>query len=673
MSLREVQAQARASLPRAWHAFYARFGRLREIQARAVEPLLAGRDTLLVAPTASGKTEAALAPLVEGILARRSPGLQVIVVSPTRALVNDLHRRLEPPLRQLGVALERKSGDTPSFDATRPILITTPESLDSLLCRRTRALRGVRAVVLDELHLLDGTVRGDQLRVLLERLERVAETRPQRCALSATVPQPQPLAGRWLSRPEILVQGGEGRRIRGRLARALSLEEATARLRASWPEQGRKILVFANARAQVEALSALLSRAPELQGRVFAHHGSLSRDERLRVERGFLRAHAAICVATMTLELGIDIGDVDLVALLSPPPDVGSLLQRAGRGNRKSEETRVLALYADPFEAARLRHLLRCGGDGRLFESSVAFRPTVLAQQALGLAFQNPRRWISAEVLRDRLPPDLRADFGTREVESVLDALVEAGHLRPTQADRFTIDEGAERLFERGRLHSLIDDSPETAIVDALTGRRLGTARVAKAQKVGGGSLALGGRRRQISHVRDNTVFVKSAEGLGEAQFISREAPRYSAGLATDLGRSLGLGPDELRFEAIGDRWRLAHFMGTLWGNLLDGLLLRRGLKGKAPVGGPFFTWLESEPPEGPLLEDASGLTAQLRSVALSRSASLARRLGAGAFRKVVPPSLIESWVLASVDHEALAHRLASCHLVQAPLLLPEV
>src|ERR1044071_2878990 len=164
--------ELKEKLPHTWEAFLARFGRFTEIQALAIEPLLEGKNCMLVSATASGKTEAAIAPILERYkqhTARSSAGLglSVVYIVPTRALTRDLARRLEQPLERIAVLMQVKTGDEPALNHHRPpeLLLTTPESLDSLLANRPRMLKDVRAVILDEIHLYDNTARGDQLRI----------------------------------------------------------------------------------------------------------------------------------------------------------------------------------------------------------------------------------------------------------------------------------------------------------------------------------------------------------------------------------------------------------------------------------------------------------------------------------------------------------------------------
>ncbi|MHB1034774.1 MAG: DEAD/DEAH box helicase [Pirellulales bacterium] len=189
-------------MPRVWNAFFARFRALRPVQLKTMPAVLAGKNVLVTAPTAGGKTEASASPVCERLLQNRWPGLSVLVITPTRALVNDLLARLSPPFEQLGVRLGRKTADhTLGNDIHDQVMITTPESTESLLTFRRESLANIRAIVLDEIHLLDGTPRGDQLRTVLNRLSvyrgslsTAGQTGIQRIAMSATVAAPRGLA-----------------------------------------------------------------------------------------------------------------------------------------------------------------------------------------------------------------------------------------------------------------------------------------------------------------------------------------------------------------------------------------------------------------------------------------------------------------------------------------------
>jgi len=165
-------------LSRAWNTFFSKFEKLLEIQLKAIPVVLERKNAIVVSSTASGKTEAVVAPLIERFLREEWKNLAILYISPTKALVNDIYYRLNGQLEELEVSVSIKTGDNPQFNPNKPpnFLITTPESFDSLLCRHPGSFNDIKAVVLDELHLLDNTYRGDQLRLLLKRLKCTAET-----------------------------------------------------------------------------------------------------------------------------------------------------------------------------------------------------------------------------------------------------------------------------------------------------------------------------------------------------------------------------------------------------------------------------------------------------------------------------------------------------------------
>lgn len=681
------EAAIRDLLPRTWHAFYGRFGRLREVQLRATGPVLDGRDVLIGAPTASGKTEALMAPLTERVLGSGQgttgdSGPIVLVISPTRALVNDLARRLTPPVRAVGLTLGRKHGDLARGPDSRleHVLITTPESLDSMLARGPRRLCGVRAVVLDELHLLQGTARGDQLRALLQRLERVATERPQRCAATATHGRPDRLVREFLAASPhgdpVVVRCGGQRLIQARLVEGATTDDVAGAVIGE-ARAGAKLIVFANRRSQVEGLAARLSEHAELRGRVYVHHGSLGKAERERVERRFATQRGGICVATTTLEIGVDIGGVDGVVLVAPPPDVRSLLQRAGRGNRSGAVTRVLGLYDGALERHRFEHLLECAAAGRMFEEVPPLRPNVASQQALSLIMQSPKGWVSARALGTRLP---QGELTEADCSSVLATLAEAEVIREVDGGRFVMEARGLELCERGKVHSLIADHAETEVVDATTGRRLGTARLSGPQhqafKSGADvSLSLGGRRREVSRVtrdaaRISTIYVHTAEGSDEARFIAREAPRYSAGLAADFARFRGAGPGEMWLTQVADdRWRLDHWLGSAWAVVLGEVLKRTGHRGAGSGRVGAFSMLLTRRLEGPGPLPVADIEASVGRAVEGQQRRLARVLGIGAMAELAPPVLLARWVEEAVDVPALVAHLATARvrLLEAP------
>jgi len=666
----------RACLPRTWYAFLARHPRPRPIQVLAARPILEGKAVMLASATASGKTEAYAAPLVERWLEDlRAGAIRILVVSPTRALVNDLARRLETPLRRCGVRVQRRTGDHPQpLEGSRAgILLTTPESLDSLLSRHARHLGAVRAVVLDELHVLEGNARGDQLRVLLERLERVVQAlggpAPQRLAATATLGRVSEVAHQFLGPGAVLAQVESPRDLQMHIqtVEAPGLLQASL-LQACTDLSARKVLAFVPSRADAEDLAAALAGRPPFHSAVRVHHGSLSRQERERVEQTLLRAEAALCLTTPTLEVGIDVGDVDLVVLLGPPPDVTSFLQRIGRGNRRSGACQVLALARSVGEAARFAHLAECARAGRLLAPVRPFRSSVLVQQAFSLLFQNPHRLVTGAALSGRLPSDLATRFGPERCDELLAHLCDEEWLAPVGTGRFGPSPRLLQFFEKGKIHHNLDaegsEEDRVEVVDEQTGRLLGHVH-RDAQGNLPEEISLGGRRRRI--VADHGRQIRSrATGEGRAEFRSRGSAEVTAELAADLARYLGVDPRHLPTVRKGGSLLVGHFLGSVRARLLREAL--RDSVGAGAGAGPFLAWL-------PISADWPGNldAASLRRLLARRRRRLGRSLGAGPWAGAVPGDWLMEDLEALADPQGTAQALAGRVLAPADPHLAEI
>ena len=367
-----AQLALKARLPRSWPAFFARHGRFTPAQLAAIPPLLDGADLLLCAPTASGKTAAVLAPLIERHLPPDRPPvpLAMLYLVPTRALANDLRTRLAHPLSSLGLRLAVKTHENPfAAGASADLLITTPEGADALLATQAGRFAGLRALVIDELHLFDGTPRGDQLRVLLRRLRQIRayaassgdapDATTQLVALSATLADPAGAAVRYMERAEIVELGGarpleaELINLQGGGTETLLAHLASFRAR-GW----RKALAFCNSRAEVERYAAAARPGSPFGEAVFVHYSNIEGRRRREIEAQYAAADSAICFASSTLELGIDIGSVDSVILIGPPGSPASFAQRVGRGNRRGSAARATCCYRTPLERLLFTALL---------------------------------------------------------------------------------------------------------------------------------------------------------------------------------------------------------------------------------------------------------------------------------------------------------------------------
>lgn len=663
MTSDQAQHDCREILHHSWYAFFGRFGNLRPVQIDAIPPIVAGKNVLVGAATASGKTEAVVAPLVERILAARhkNPEIRLLIISPTRALCNDLFRRLEGPVQTCRLKIDLKTGDSPTLKLNDPaqVLITTPESLDSMLSRRPKILQHVSSMMIDELHMMDNIARGDQLRCLIERLQRVVKEPLQICAASATLADAPRIASRFLGPDAVLVspraETKVHRHIEATVVPASTPAQITFAIETLFTEApSRKIIVFANARGMVEQIVGDLNGRERLRGHVFAHHGSLSRSVRLHAETSFLNAPAAICVATMTLELGVDIGSVDRVVLVGVPPDVSSLLQRVGRSNRKESTTHLLCLYDSGFDRMRFEHLLHCAVRSELFEDFIPFRPSIIAQQALSLVFQNPKNWIAPEALHSRLPRDAAERWTVKHCKAILDHMTEQGYFHRIDHGRYVADERSKKMFEYGLLHGNIEDSSEIEIYDEMTGQLIGRAALNKddEKRLREGSdvnLSLAGKKRQVLRIRENRAFVDTSDGSDQSLFVARSAPRYSFGLARSLAHSIGYAPDSFIIEPRDPgQFMLGHFLGSTWGQLLKFVLRKQKLLGRQCT--PFFADITGPLPE---MDKFFGSPLQIQDTLdkaiAANNAIFARMLDAGPFRSCLPDEILNAWI-----HDAL-------------------
>ncbi|MDR7432321.1 MAG: DEAD/DEAH box helicase [Armatimonadota bacterium] len=416
--------------PAVLHWFRERFGQPTPVQERGWREVASGRDTLLLAPTGSGKTLAAFLWALNDLLCTDPlpDEIRVLYVSPLRALSHDVHRNLEEPLREirrgahaLGCSLPEvrvavRTGDTLPRERERMkrtpphVLITTPESLYLLLtAARTRPLlRTVRTVIVDELHALAQDKRGAHLSLSLERLERVADRRPQRVGLSATARPVEELAGLLVGteraagdRPDCAVVDEGWRRdwdlsvwvpeqVLGPVATHEIWAEVYDRI-AELARQHRTTLVFVSTRRLAERLAHRLTlRLGE--GRVATHHGSLARPLRHETEQRLKSGDLSVVVATASLELGIDIGSVDLVCHVGAPRAVATLLQRVGRSGHGLDRTPKGVLFPlTRDELVQCAAAIRAVRAGQLDRVRLPRKPLdVLAQQLAAEAAAQP-------------------------------------------------------------------------------------------------------------------------------------------------------------------------------------------------------------------------------------------------------------------------------------------
>jgi len=440
--------------------------RLRPLQQAALGPLADGMDAVLIAPTAGGKTEAAVFPLLGMMERERWTGLSVLYVCPLRALLNNLLPRLQGYARWLGRRVELWHGDVPGsrrqaiLREPPDVLLTTPESLESMLigtaADHRRLMRDLRAVVVDEVHAFARDDRGWHLLAVLERLTRLAGRALQRIGLSATVGNPGELLT-WLqgsnagSRPGQVIApetGADADAVDLELDHVGSIANAAQVI--SLLHRGEKRLVFCDSRKTVEELGqALRDRGVT----TFLSHSSLSADERRRAEEAFAQSRDCVIVSTSTLELGIDVGDLDRVIQINAPWSVASFLQRLGRTGRRAGSRRnclILALSHDDVLASAALLLLWSTGYVEPLEPPPDPRH-IVAQQLLALTLQEGR-------IGEALWPDWwsgLAPFAEPHARPLLDHLVADGFLERDGSTLF-IGPKAEQRFGRRNFMDLM-------------------------------------------------------------------------------------------------------------------------------------------------------------------------------------------------------------------------
>ncbi|MGW6368252.1 DEAD/DEAH box helicase [Streptomyces niveus] len=538
---------------------------LRPLQRAAIHPLMDGEDAILLAPTAGGKTEAVCLPILSAMAEQGWTGTSVLYLCPLKALLNNLVTRIDGYAQWLGRRAAQWHGDTRESQRRRirtdrpDMLLTTPESLEAMLIGvktdHTHLLGGVRAVVVDEVHAFAGDDRGWHLLAVLERLERVAGHPIQRIGLSATVGNPDQLlswlqgsgAGKRAARviaPDVVVAPNSSPRDvppagEVELDYVGSLDNA-AKLIATL-HRGEKRLVFCDSRRQVEQLGAALR---EREVTVFLSHASLSADERARSEQAFAEARDCVIVSTSTLELGIDVGDLDRVIQIDSPNSVASFLQRIGRTGRRPGSTRnclFLATRKDSLLQAAALLLLW----GRGWVESVTPPPEprhLVAQQLLAITLQQQR-------IGDQLWPEQwngLAPFD-RSARPVVRHLVAEGFLDEDDGLLFVGPE-AERRFGRRHFIELTASFTAPPQFTVLAGRtEIGQMdpSVLTEERPGPRRLLLGGRSWQVNFIDwgRKRVFVEPADGGGVAKWTSGSLVGLSFALARAM-REILLGVD---------------------------------------------------------------------------------------------------------------------------------
>ncbi len=429
---------------------------LRPVQHQAIVVILDGSNAVILAPTAGGKTEASLFPVLSNILSSGTPPVAALYVCPLRALLNNQEPRVKRYARMVGLGAFKWHGDVGAADRRRfleqptHILMTTPESLEVMLINRAgeaaQLFGALSTVIVDEVHAFAGDDRGAHLASILERLTRFCDRDLQRIGLSATVGNPRDV-GTWLagsSRRPLAVVDPPGVAPPRELSIDLTDDQGQLVAGIAGIARGKKSLVFVGSRSGVEAVTAAL-QTTEVE--TFVHHGSVSREDRERAEARFSSGTNVAIVSTSTLELGIDIGDLDHVIQVAAPATVSSVLQRMGRtGRRPGAVTNCHFLCSEPEDVLRAAALIRLMEAGWVEDVVSDDRAThVLAHQIMALSLQE------VGVSRHRILPwiaeanpfrRLEADDLTELTETML-----AREILYESEGRLTLGREGERLY----------------------------------------------------------------------------------------------------------------------------------------------------------------------------------------------------------------------------------
>ncbi len=447
----------------------------------------AGKHTLILAPTGSGKTLAAFLSAIDGLTKRASEGTRVLYVSPLKALNHDVEKNLRAPLAGIGsereISVAVRTGDTSQRDRAAmrrhppDILITTPESLYLMLTSAAReTLANVETVIIDEIHSVAATKRGTHLMLSLERLDHLVGRDVQRIGLSATQRPLEEIAS---------FLGGEGREVTivdAGGGKELDIEvivpvpdmrelggapEVEGEPRVSiWPaiyprllelvREHRSTIIFVNSRRAAERVANRLNELGE-EDIARAHHGSLAREQRLQIEDLLKTGKLPALVATSSLELGIDMGAVDLVVQIESPKSVAAGLQRVGRAGHNVGEASSGRFFpkfrGDLLETAVVTRRMQ---EGEIEHTRVPRRPLdVLAQQIVAMTAMD--EWVVDELHRVVCRAYPYRDLSRAQLEGVLDMLAgrypsdEFAELRPRviwdrTAGTVTARDGSKRL-----------------------------------------------------------------------------------------------------------------------------------------------------------------------------------------------------------------------------------
>ena len=536
------------------------FSQPTEPQEKVIPKILEGKNVLLISPTATGKTEAAFLPVLSMLIQmpERPPGIKVLYITPLRALNRDLLERLQWWCNNLDIKLAVRHGDTETRERTRQarsppdILITTPETLQAILPGwiMRQHLRAIRWVIVDEVHEMADSKRGSQLSLALERLRLIVGRDFQIIGLSATIGSPEKVA-------QFLV--GNGREVdivRVPAARDMKLQvmfpqpsskdyelaqmlfthpEVAARLRIirEFMERHQSVLLFTNTRAISEVLASRF-KVWDIDFPVSIHHGSLAKTSRIAAEKGLKNGELKGLVCTSSLELGIDVGRIDLVVQYMSPRQVTRLIQRVGRsGHRIGRMAKGIIFTMDSDDTLEAMVIARRALKEELEPVEIPPKPyDALAHQIAGLLLKKRRLYFHEiyDVFKKAYP---YADLTIEDIEKVLKYMHERfPRLAWVSFEDMVVlkPRRTKALFEYYFENlSMIPDEKQYLVVDETSDSAVGILDEAFMAEYGkpGTKFIIRGSPWKITHVYGEKVYVKPVDDPTGAipSWIGEEIP----------------------------------------------------------------------------------------------------------------------------------------------------
>ncbi len=503
---------------------------LRPVQELASQALLDGHNAIILAPTAGGKTEAAMFPLLAQLVAAEPASIGVIYIAPIKALLNNQSDRLGLYTEMVGLERFLWHGDITASKKKAflanpsAVLMTTPESLEVMLLSpkvpEAELFKDLRAVVIDEIHAIAGTDRGAHLLSVLERLTKLTPNDIQRVGLSATVGNPTAILG-WL-------QGSSQRR--GQVVKpppVITPRDIRVYLRPDWGSiasdasgltRGKKSLFFCQSRSLSEDIAGRLRQCGT---DVFVHHSSVSLAERTMAEERFQQGQDTCIVCTSTLELGIDVGDLDTVLQANAPTTVSSFLQRLGRTGRRAGALANTTFFTENTETLlQAIAIVELAKQGWVESVAVADRTwTVLVHQLFALTLQfggisSPDCWAQLSII-----PDF-AGISQSEFDFLIQHMIQKDFLFSADG-LLSLGNQAEKVFGCRNFMELyaVFSSPQLYQVQTSSGYTIGSLEQAFVDKLVPevSSFLLGGRPWVVSLVNhDNRTVVVSGNPMGK-------------------------------------------------------------------------------------------------------------------------------------------------------------